>query len=48
MAENINDFLSVVVLLIVPIYLVFYLIFKKLKSNQVKKKEEVGKYYPEW
>ena len=48
MAENINDFLSVVILLLVPVYLVIYLTSKKLKSIQVKKKEETGKYYPEW
>lgn len=48
MAENINDFLSVVILLSIPVYLVFLLTFRKLKSIQVKKKEETGKYYPEW
>jgi len=48
MAENINDFLSVVILLSVPVYLLVHLTFRKLKSIQVKKKEETGKYYPEW
>ena len=48
MAENINDFLSVVILLSIPVYLLIHLTFKKMKSIQVKKKEETGKYYPEW
>ena len=48
MAENINDFLSVVILLLVPVYLVFFLVLKKLKSIKIKKKENTGKYYPEW
>ena len=48
MVENINDFLSVVLLLSIPVFLIILLILKKLKSIQVKKKEETGKYYPEW
>lgn len=48
MAENINDFLSVVLLLSIPVFLFVYLVMKKLKSIQIKKKEETGKYYPEW
>ena len=48
MAENINDFLSVVILLLVPVFLAVYLIMNKLKTIQIKKKEETGKYYPEW
>ena len=48
MAENINDFLSVIVLLLVPVTLFIYLLIKKLKSIEIKKKEETGKYYPEW
>lgn len=48
MAENINDFLSVVILLFVPVYVAFFLIKNKLKTIKIKKKEDTGKYYPEW
>ena len=48
MSENISDILSVLILLSVPITLLFVFavrIFRKLRSQ---KKEEIGKYYPEW
>lgn len=48
MTENINDFLSVVILLSVPVGLFVYLITKNIKKMQTKKKQKIGKYYPEW
>lgn len=48
MSENLNDFISIVVLLSVPIGVLFFVIKRLLSKKKRRKKEEVGKYYPEW
>lgn len=48
MSENLSDILSVLILLSVPVALLLVFaasIFRRLRS---RKKEKIGKYYPEW
>lgn len=48
MNENLNDFLSTVILLSIPVGMILLSLKKILKRKIEIKKEETGKYYPEW
>ena len=48
MVENINDLLSILLLLLFPTVIIVYTVFKTLKKRRVNRKEIEGKYYPEW
>lgn len=48
MSENLNDFISIVLLLSVPIGVISIVLSKLLSKRKRRKKEKVGKYYPEW
>ena len=48
MIESLNDFVSIFVLLCIPVGFGGYFIHKLLKSRRLKRKVKEGKYYPEW
>lgn len=48
MSENISDYLSIILLLSIPIGVLIVVVSRFLSKIQRKKKETVGKYYPEW
>ncbi len=48
MSENISDFLSVVILISMPLTVLIIFLRKLFSKRIVHKKEESGKYYPEW
>ena len=48
MNENLSDFLSILILLSVPMLLLVIFLRNLFNHKKTKKKEKVGKYYPEW
>ena len=48
MLENLNDFLSIFILVSIPVGSVFYIVKKALKKRRLNRKRKEGKYYPEW
>ena len=48
MIENLNDFISIFLLLLFPISLIIITIMGILKKRRINRKEKAGRYYPEW
>ncbi|WP_294561102.1 hypothetical protein [uncultured Traorella sp.] len=48
MSENLSDFLSILILLCVPVLFLVVFLRSLFHHKKTKKKERIGKYYPEW
>lgn len=48
MIENISDFLSIFILMSFPAVLIVIFLSRIIHKKTSRRKEKVGKYYPEW
>lgn len=48
MIENLSDLFSVLILISIPLVTCIGFLMYILSKRKKRKKEEVGKYYPEW
>ena len=48
MIENLNDLISILILLLFPMGIIIVTIMRILKKRRINRKESEGRYYSEW